>query len=333
MQDYSDSVWILLLNWQNPIDTIECLESIDKVQDKEIAGIVLCDNGSTDHSMTHFLDWLKANQRAYTYSRWQNSQFNEVESVSADETSGLPIHLIDTGSNLGFAGGNNVGLNYIQQSLPYQYIYLLNNDTLIKTGTVSSLVNEFIENPKVGLCGSKVIYEHTRDKVQAYSGAKFNFWIGRAVNLGAMAETSADEDAIKVREELDYIMGASMMISKECLDLTGVMEAGYFLYYEEIDWAVRAKRKGFALGYAPKSIVFHKEGATIGSSYEKQGRSPLSSYYLVASKIRFTMKFYPWFLPTVVAFSFFQAVRAFASGDFKTAKTILGAVFLRPFQK
>lgn len=185
----------------------------------------------------------------------------------------------------------------------------------------------------MGLCGSKVVYENARHIVQAYGGAKFNKWLGRAVNIGSMEVTAHKEDAQQVQQQLDYILGASMMISKPCLDAIGNMEERYFLYYEEIDWAVRAKRAGYTLGYASKSIVYHKEGASIGSSYDKATRSQLSTYYLTASKVRFTLKMYPYMLPTVLLFSSFQLIRSLFRRDFGSAKTILGAMLLRPFIK
>lgn len=331
MRNTDVKVWILLLNWRNAKDTFECLDSIDACIDHEIAGVVLCDNGSNDGSLEAFQKWLQDKTWPYTHYQYQAGEFIWQASIEQEQHR-LPLVLIDNQSNLGFAGGNNIGLQFIQTRLEYDFVYLLNNDTLIEANTVSSMVAQFEQNPKMGLCGSKVIYAHTPTKVQAYGGARFNRYLGRAVNLGAMANRNVQEDIEQVRAHLDYILGASTMISKSFLETVGGMEERYFLYYEEIDWAVRAKRAGFVLGYAPDSIVFHKEGASIGSSFEKTGRSPLSAHYMITSKLRFTAKFYPFLLPFVISFSILQTIRAFVQGQKTLAKVMFKAILMRPFK-
>lgn len=324
-----NKVWILLLNWKNATDTIACLDSILECDDAEIQGVVLCDNGSEDGSIEVFVEWQKQKKLPFKHYFFEDKKFLIQNSYDAD--TGLDFILIENGANLGFAAGNNIGLDYLKQHIDFDFVFLLNNDTLIQNNTVSAMVNVFAQNKNIGLCGSTVIYEQHRDLVQAYGGAKFNKWLGRAVDIGTMTQVKDGIDAAKVVEQLDYILGAATMISKKCLNSIGNMEESYFLYYEEIDWAVRAKRKGFALGVALASIVFHKEGASIGSSYDKTKRSQLSTYYLTASKIRFTIKTYPYVLPFVFVFSFLQAIRSLAYRDFESTKTMFRAMFLRPF--
>lgn len=323
------NVWILLLNWKNATDTLECLDSILECKDPEIAGVIVCDNGSLDGSVEKILDWQKATKVRVKHLEFKKNKFKLIHETINEN---LPVYLIENGANLGFAAGNNIGLNYISTHESFDYVYLLNNDTLIESNTVSEMVKKFVKNTRIGLCGSKVIYEHTRNKIQAYGGASFNRWLGRAVNLGSMTDVSHRENVSEVQQSLDYILGASMMISKECLQKIGYMEEKYFLYYEEVDWAVRTKRAGFILGYAPESIVYHKEGASIGSNFDKTKRSLLSTHYLTASKVRFTLKVYPFFLPTVVTFSLLQALRCIFKGDIVSAKVILNAIFLKPFK-
>jgi len=326
----SKKVWILLLNWNNSKDTLDCLNSIFQCSDSEIQGVVICDNGSKDNSVRTLYFCLEKNKNDFSHLIFkEKSSFEQKKSCNSDTTT-LPVYLIENPVNYGFAGGNNVGISFIEQNLEYDYIYLLNNDTEIESGTVSKMVEKFVSNPKVGLCGSKIIYSSKPNIIQTLGGAEFNRVFGRAMNIGAMSHVSDPVDEVQVSNRLDYIHGASMMISKPCLNLIGTMEESYFLYFEEIDWAERAKAAGFQLAFANNSIVYHKEGASIGSSYEKNKRSPLSTYYMTNSRMRFTAKFYPYYLPTVFSLHLYQMIRFALSGNFLHFKTMLKAMlFLR----
>jgi len=326
-------VIVLLLNWRNSKDTVDCLESIVKSRDSEIAGVVLCDNGSRDGSIELFEKWFKEKKLGYTHLIFNaKSNFESIESNSL-EKNGLPFYLIDNQQNLGFAAGNNTGIEFIRTNLDFDYIYLLNNDTEIVTNTVSAMVQKFKETPDVGLCGSKIIYSSLPNTVQTLGGAEFNRVFGRAVNIGAMSDVSVPIDEVQVSNRLDYIHGASMMISKSCLSLIGTMEESYFLYFEEIDWAERAKAEGFKLVFANNSIVYHKEGASIGSSYDKNMRSSLSTYYMTSSRLRFMMKFYPYFLPTVYLLHLYQMTRFLLKGNGLHFYAMLKANLFIPFNK
>lgn len=165
-------VWILLLNWKNAKDTIECLDSIMDCDDSEIAGVVLCDNGSEDGSVEAILEWSEQKNQILNHLVYLSGAFKKVKN-SVENIHCRPVYLIENNANLGFAGGNNVGIHFIMQTLDYDFVYLLNNDTLIQDGTISTMIKEFDQQPSIGLCGSKVIYSHTPDKVQALGGASF----------------------------------------------------------------------------------------------------------------------------------------------------------------
>lgn len=333
MSGSTQKAWVLLLNWKNLKDTIACMNSIFYCGDSEIAGIVLCDNGSNDGSIEAFKQWFREKKHDYSHLVLGSGSSFELIDSSLEKSNEFPVYLIENQSNLGFAGGNNVGIDFIQNNLEYDYIYLLNNDTEIQRGAVSSLVEKFQQTPSIGLCGSKVVYYSQPDKVQALGGADFNYVLGRAVNIGSMNSVTAFVDEDEVSRRLDYILGASTMISKACLAKVGKMEEGYFLYFEEIDWAERARRAGFDLGFADSSLVYHKEGATIGSSYDKGSRSSLSTYYMTNSRLRFMAKFYPVYLPIVFLFHFYQMLRFALKGNFLHSITMLKATLFIPFKK
>lgn len=325
----TSSVWIVVLNWNNGPDTVECLQSIHDVQDPAVAGVVVCDNGSTDDSYRLIREWFRERQVALTEVSWQAPSFlpARTEGAVADGLSPPPFFvLVQTGANLGFAGGNNVGIRFVQQLRIDAAILLLNNDTLLTSDAVSRMARRLADDPQIGMCGGTVVYDAARGTVQAWGGARFQPWLARASHLGARAEFAAPRDATAIEAQLDYILGAALLISRPCLDVVGLLDERYFLYYEEIDWAVRARRAGFALGYAPAAVVFHKEGGSAGSSADPGRRSLLSEFHLVRSALRFTRKFYPWYMPTVVLYALLQSGRALLRGDVRRLRVRLRAM-------
>lgn len=322
--------WLVLLNWRNGQDTVDCLDSILKTADPAVAGVVVCDNASGDDSVQRLREWAARECVAWSEHAWRDGAFSPELETRAGVQVSVPFFLVQTGANLGFAGGNNVGLTFVQQYAAYDFVFLLNNDALLTEGSIESMIRRF-DNPSVGMCGCTVVYHHTPSRVQAYGGARYQPMLGRARHIGAGALVSAPRPREDVERQLDYVLGAAMMVSRPCLEAVGLMEERYFLYYEEIDWATRARAKGFRLAYAPEAVVFHKEGGTIGSSATSGQRSLLSEHYLVRSRIQFTRKFYPYFLPSVMVFSLLQISRSLPRGDWSRFRVGLRALLGRPF--
>lgn len=251
-------VYIIVLNFNNPNITIECLESIKCMLFKDYR-VILVDNASTDNSVDIFNKYLQVN--------------NDIIFLTANE-------------NRGYAAGNNIALQYALNKKNMQYCWILNNDTVVDKNALSKLY-EFMEAHKdVGICGSKLIYDWDRNKVQGYGG-DFN-------PVFAIPRCCTD---IKMIDSIDYVIGASVFVRREFLQDIGLMCEDYFLYCEEVDWAERAKGK-YKIACEPESIVYHKEGASTGGHNIKD-RSFLSDYYQLRSRILFTKKFYKKYLPIV----------------------------------
>ncbi|MBL8351856.1 MAG: glycosyltransferase family 2 protein [Burkholderiaceae bacterium] len=335
MGPVTPSVWIVVLNWNNGRDTVECLQSIQQARDPAVTGVVVCDNGSSDDSCELIRAWARDAHVDLAEHLWHSPAFTPaVPAGAAAGNASVPrFVLVQTGANLGFAGGNNVGLCFVQQLGFDGAVLLLNNDVLVTPGCVSAMAKRLASDPQVGMCGCTVLYHFAPDTVQAWGGARFQPWLARASHLGAHASMNTPRDATAVERQLDYILGASLMISARCLAAIGLMEERYFLYYEEIDWALRARRQGFTLAYVPEAVVFHKEGGTIGSSADKSRRSLLSEHYLVRSCLLFTRKFYPWYLPTVVAYSLLLSLRVLLRGDRRRASTRVRAMLGMSWQR
>ena len=127
---------------------------------------------------------------------------------------------------------------------------------------------------------------------------------------------------------MDYAVGASMLVTREFLSTVGLMSEEYFLYYEELDWALRAKH-GFVIGYARESLVYHKAGASIGSSNTTSRRSLMSDYYLMRNRLVITRKFFPQYLLSVRLFMLVEVLIRVLNGNLKQASNTLRLAFNR----
>lgn len=307
---------ILLLNWNGWQDTIECLESVSQSTGVAFRTVV-CDNGSHDNSLAKIAAWASAAAKPFAlYDRAQA----EAGGV-ADERA--PLVLIQTGANLGFAGGNNVGLRYCLAHGGFDYVWVLNNDTVVAPDALQQLVARMQQDAGFGMCGSKLVFYHQRDQVQAYGGSAFDARRGVVMPIGQFQPSNAACNVPAVEAQMAYVVGASMLVSTPFLRSVGLMCEDYFLYFEEIDWAFRARGK-YKLAYADASVVWHKEGGSIGSSSTKEA-SVTSTRYLYRNRVIFNWRFNrPHFVRSLVQIAFEMLV-LIKRKQFKTVRIALKA--------
>jgi len=300
-------VYVILLNWNGWQDTIECLESVFRLNYPNFT-VIVCDNASTDDSMERIGDWARGQITASCSSPDLSrlilppipKPIDLVSIHSSEVTTKKPladVHLvlIQTGSNLGFAGGNNVGIRYALAHSDCDYIWLLNNDTVVEPDALSVMVRAAKADPKLGICGSLLRNYLPPHEIQTAGGRRYSRWTARSRPI-----LEFDTPQISTRAGApDYVEGASMLVSRKFLEEVGLLEESYFLYFEELDWAARG-HTAFRVGYSPESVVYHKEGASIGSAFARAKRSALSDFYQARNRIVFTRRHCPWFLPSVL---------------------------------
>ena len=148
------------------------------------------------------------------------------------------------------------------------------------------------------MCGSTVRLYHQRERVQALGGGRYCHWIGLPWHYGRFTQGFATPDPRRAEAWMNYVEGASLLVSRQFLAEIGLMCEDYFLYFEEADWAIRARGR-FTLAYAPQSLVYHKVGASIGTSSNPAKKSYLCDYFNIRNRILFTRRFYPASLPSV----------------------------------
>lgn len=271
------SVGIVLLNWNRWRYTLACLESLFRLNYPNYS-VIVCDNGSSDGSILKLREWARGEQAAPCPSIEELRPLVEPavakpiavreltrdEAESSEMRSIISLTLIQTGANLGFAGGCNVGvIHALTQGM--DYVWLLNNDTLVTPDSLQRLVDQLQAHPEIGICGSTLLNMHQPSHVLALGGGLLRQSTGTTRHIGAGRHwplSALDTEAVEL-QQMDYVVGASMLVGRTFLDTVGLMDDGYFLYYEEIDWAARMPPR-MRLGYAPKSVIYHHEGGTTG---------------------------------------------------------------------
>jgi GT2 family glycosyltransferase len=301
----SPAVAVILVNWNGWRDAIECVDSL-LAQAYANYHIFVVDNGSSDGSIEQLCAWCASPGREL---KW--SYFAGVEGIAGsahrvpvgcrvteptDTTlptaaAGCRLTLIRAGRNLGFAGGCNVGIRAagLEQ---FAFFWLLNPDTVVHPGALTELVRRAGSDDRIGIVGSTIRYYHEPHIVQSLGGARMDLSTVTSHLIGQGSPIEAiPRDPSEVEREMAYVMGASMLVSREFIREVGFLQEDYFLYYEEIDWAMRGRQK-FKLAYAPASHVYHKSGA---SSSKIMPLYTLDLYY--RNRLRFVSRFLPERMP------------------------------------
>ena len=330
-------VYIVLLNWNGASDTSACLESVLRLQGVDFR-VVVCDNGSTDDSVTALRRWaageqspeLAGNPLGLTAAlpkplRLAEYALAEAESggrPSSDQ--GAEIYLLHTGANLGFAGGCNVGIRFAMARGDADFVWLLNNDTMVDPQALAALMARAQQHDQPGIVGSLLCYFDAPDRVQSLGGGTYSPQraMSRHIADGELRSTLSPARLQAAERDMVYVVGASMLVSRRFLATVGVMQDDYFLYFEEMDWTERARRLDPTLGiaFAPASVVYHKVGASAGT----HRRSMLSLRYLTVNRLRFVKRFYAAALPAARMSVAWEGFKALLKGRLDEARLMLG---------
>lgn len=279
-------VGILVLNWNRPGDSLECLESLRPDLASGLAALVVCDNGSTDDSIPQLLAWSKEQGLQHQDGDWN-------------------FALIANGGNLGYAAGNNVGLRFALADGRFDWIWVLNNDTQVAPGALKSLLAKGEADPNLGALGSTLVDYHQRDWVQYAGGCRYQALT--SLMRPGLAGTSLSRvlAADETRVRLDYVGGAAMLLRTSALRRVGLFNEVFFLYYEELDLCRRLRQAGYTLGWCRDSLVYHKGGSSTGGrSAVKSEESPLAAYHENLSTLLYTSRHHPFLLPLVAGLRF-----------------------------
>jgi GT2 family glycosyltransferase len=300
-------VQIIILNWNGYRDTVGCLASVFALDYPDFR-VVVCDNGSTDGSLDRIREWANGGELVTTAGddhampsvamARASIPFLEYDRPTAERGGqtgeDAPLVLIHTGGNLGFARGNNVGLRYLLARGEAEYVWLLNNDTVVAPSALRELVQCAAASPACGAVGGTLFELDSPECVQEMGGGAASAWHGMVRVTGRGRAASAPRPQ---QLSLDYVSGGCVLVPRIVLTEIGLLDERFFLYAEDVDWGIRMREAGYSLLYAPAAHVWHK-----GSGAFKRA-SPNNDYHNVRGALLLIQKHHPARLPVALAYS------------------------------
>lgn len=221
---------IILVNWNRSKDTLKCIQSI-KNSTYPNYNIIVVDNGSCNDSLFE----LRKNKSDFI--------------------------LLEVGDNLGFTGGNNLGIRY---ALAHgaDYIFILNNDTVIANDCIEKMMSAAESDKSIGIITPKILFYSNR-KLVWFGGSKYNtrFITGRLVGYGV-----TDVGQFDAEQDIPWATGCAMLIRKKVIESVGLLDDHFFAVAEDLDYSLRIREKGHRIYYLPSAVIWHKESISAGGS-------------------------------------------------------------------
>ena len=237
---------IITINYNGLKDTCELIDSLPA--DDESLEVIVVDNASTQDEASEI-----------------ENRFPHVMVIRSNE-------------NLGFAGGNNLGI----QAAHGKYLFFLNNDTIIhQPSAISHLIKRLESSDEIGIVSPKIRFSWGIQQIQYAGYSPLSPITLRNRSIGCGEE---DQGQYDTAHSTPYAHGAAMMVKRKVIEQAGLMPECYFLYYEELDWSVMIRRVGYEIWYEPACTVYHKESQTTGRI------SPLKTFYITRNRLLFAKR-------------------------------------------
>jgi GT2 family glycosyltransferase len=272
-------VAIIILSYNNKKDTLECLSSISNLTYQNYK-IILVDNNSADDTVFNV-----------------RKKFPDVQ-------------IIQNPKNYGFAEGNNIGIkNALHNN--FEYIMLLNNDTLVNPNFLDILIKNIESHPDYSVFGPQIRMYPEKNKIW-YAGGKI-IW-----PLGAITHFNNNDLITKTKykkpTQVSFVNGAALLVKSEVFKKVGLLDKNFFLYWEETDWEARALKSSYKFLYVPDSVIWHKVGASSGGMME----NPKMKYYFYRNNLLWAKKNLLWiYWPTFILFFIFRTILEIFRPGFK----------------
>jgi GT2 family glycosyltransferase len=296
----NDSVFIIILNWNGWEDTLECIESIYKINDTAFR-IVIVENGSSNNSLFHIRDWYDSRGLSLVeYDRHvaEKGGRDIEEQILGLEASQAKAVLINTGENLGFSGGNNVGLNYALHIKP-DYVWMLNNDTIVESSTLSHLTKSFNGDKAIHGVSPRINY-YDNHGVIWNAGCNIT-WYGR---LKRIKEHSLEKSGVNSVYNVNYITHCASLYPISTIAKVGLLSEKIFMGEDDYDYSHRTRQHHLQLAVNTSSIVYHKVGGSAGALSNAQNvQTWYVEFYLrlLSIKGHYTRAiFYLWLMLNII---------------------------------
>ena len=254
---------IITVNYNGLDDTCALIDSIPFNEDMEV---IVVDNGSRENEASML-----------------QSKYPHIKAIRSDQ-------------NLGFAGGNNLGIKVAKG----KYLYLVNNDTVFKEFNLEALIKRLESSPKIGMICPKIRFTWDNNPIQfaGYTPLSPITVRNKAIGFG-----EEDKGQYNTPRQTPYAHGAAMMLKRKVIEKVGLMPECYFLYYEELDWSMMITRAGFEIWYEPACTIYHKESQSTGQ------KSPLRTYYITRNRLLLVKRNYEG-IKKYLAYTYLQIIVA-----------------------
>ena len=282
------AVYIILLNWNSAADTLRCLRALTMLQGGR-ARVMVVDNGSEPADLERLRSGI---------ARW-----------------GLAVELVETGENLGFGGGCNIGMRRAL-ARGAEFVWLLNNDAVPHPDALQAMLRVTEGDAQIGAVGS-VIYDLERpERVQTWGGGRVWRWAGVARHR---------RWPIAARR-LHYLTAASILLRREALERTGLFDDDtFFMYWEDADLCFRLRAQGWKLAVAGDAMIWHQRSSSLGHA------NPLKDYYVTASSRRFLRRYAPRPRLAMTLGALGRIARRLLRGRWRNVRAIVFALWDRPY--
>jgi N-acetylglucosaminyl-diphospho-decaprenol L-rhamnosyltransferase len=326
----SDRAAVIIVGFRNADDVQQCVAALARSTATNF-DIFVCENGGSANcrnlsevllrsrivvSQDSTLDFLSSSKSSV-----------ETEFVSLAcyrlRVTAVSLFVAEAAENLGYAGAINAWLRRLLERPEYAGFWILNPDTLVEPDAFSELL-KYVKSSGKGMVGCRIVSTDDPSLIQS-RGLRWRPFLASTKVVGLRAVASKEPDIEGVEEGLDAPSGASFYVTRDCVERIGLMDERYFLFFEDLDWGIRAK-KLCGLGYAHHAVVRHQGGTTIGSASSRSGDSKLTVFLEFRNRILFVRRRYPAWFPWTVSILALRALEYSFAGSLENTKTAYGGI-------
>lgn len=288
---HPQDIAVILLNYKGGQDTVACLRALYALTTSPKA-IIVVDNASPDNSIQQIM------------TAWQQWATPRLIRTSTDRKVSGPATalLLQLEYNNGYASGNNAGIQLAKSLTPCTAYWLLNNDTEPDSHALDAMCERYNTTNCPAIVGSTLVFNHDKITIQCTGGNYLNSMLGitTALHQGKKLTNLSLISTEETEKSLGDITGASLLIHEDVLQRIGLLREDFFLYLEDTDFGIRARKAGIPLLWARNSIVFHKEGGSTGATSVDNTffqRPAWVDYLMLRNRVRMVQDHYPPAIP------------------------------------
>lgn len=321
---------VIVVTFNSTDVILDCLESLVAAGSDIGMRVVVVDNASSDGTVEMVRDWANGTtpyeiDPATPFDMKTVSKplaMSEFEQGAHKTTEAPALTVLKAQSNGGFAAGVNLGLEYLAQDPEVGHFWVLNPDSVTPPGTPAAFLKAADAHPGFALMGGRVQFYEQPDLIQI-DGGTINWKTGITGNLNKLGDSKATP--APDTNDIAFISGASMLASRKFYETKGPMREDYFLYYEEVDWALMGEE--LPLAYCADAPIYHKAGTSIGSPSLTRGASQFSLFFKHRARMMFLRAHAKTKSPMPYVYTFAKAAQLALGRDFGGAMAIIRGTF------